>query len=252
MTRIRVVGALVSAALAAGLAGCSAAGPGPASPVDLDEPGSRAPAPDPCGREELLGGAEVAGPELADCVSAAVLEAGSGRVTQQYRGWDALFDGEGAFSTRDGQRLRIDFYDGRGGLVIIDDEAWYDDTMGWVKADPTGGPREMIAEMAAETVRAVASPEANRDVMAMFDTWLVAGPETVELPDGERVEGIRVDAVGERDLGDGNRLSSVSFVLDERMRPVTASAASSLLDVTVVVDQTFSDWGADIAIEPPV
>lgn len=244
------VGLLASLVLVSGCAESQAqqeeaVGPAPSTTATSNPPA------DVCAGVDLVPGGTVSGPELGPCVIDRVLAAGSGRVNTHYEGYGSLLDAAGSFTTSPEFSVEMSFYDGAAGAVVIGDQAWYDDTMGWVAADPTGDFRQVNAAQITSVVRTTADPQANADFISMFETWEVTGSVPVTMPDGSTVSGIEVRAQGSQDLV-AAQVSQASFVLDEEFRPLFSRAASSQLGATVFSNLTYSDWGAPVTIAPPL
>lgn len=246
-TRFLTCGLLTCLVLVSGCGGSPETPGATAAP----EPSTSSNPADPCATLELTAGAELSGPELGDCVVDSVLAAGSGRMASHYEGWSDLLDAEGEFTTTPEFSVSVSFYGGAAGAVVIGDQGWVDDTMGWVAADPAGDLRQINAAQVTSLLRTTADPQANADFIAMFETWDVTGPVDVTLPDGSVITGTGVAARGEQTL-DGTRVSGSTFVLDEALRPIASRAGSSQAGTTVFTNLTYYDWGTPIAVDAPL
>ncbi len=147
-------------------------GPG-SSPAVPATPGS-------CAGIVLDAGARIASADLAACLTDYLHAAGSGRF--EIRQADHAAGQRWALV--DGGLYAIGTSDGEPSVVVTPGTGWVHDDGGWVRADPSGTPDEVLAADGVDLYRATSSPEMTYAMIAAAPGFTVGGRAEVALADG--------------------------------------------------------------------
>lgn len=227
-------------------------GPGaePTASVDPDlDPGVDAGA-DPSELAECTGiafeaGAEIAGPQLGACLTAAMVAAGSGthRVDED-TGRSSLvhFQWTPEFSMS---------VEGDAPIVVRGDTGWVDmGPAGWVQADPGSSDGQVVLATAiVEASTAFADPRVIGGVLGQSD-WRVIGEAPVPATDAVAESAWHLEAIAPVPFGPVS-ISDYQLWLRGDYLAAYASATGTFGGITATTTNTYLQWGEPVEIPEP-
>lgn len=243
--RVRVLAGVI--ALLA-LTGCSAtAAPSDTAAPPSAEPTSSAPEAAPavaeCDGILFEVGGEIAGEDLAACMSAAMLAAGSGahRVENSTGVTDVEFAWTPEFSMS---------AQGELAFVIRGEDGWVDVGNGWVRGDMSSSdPEIMMAGTLVETVRQVGDPRVMTALLAQTP-WTIVESGTVPATDAVADTAWLLQPTGSISLM-GVAVSDPQLWFGTDYLGVYFVATASVMGVTETTSNTFLQWGEPVEIPNP-
>lgn len=214
-------------------------------PGEEDDPGAVS-VPE-CGGILLEEGGTTSGEELGECISAAMVAAGSGvhRV-----------EADGSDSQTVSFRWNPDFEmssEGGQAVVIKGDDGWIRDpqTGAWIKGDvESDDPQAMMAGNIVELVRAAAHPDMMAATIAAAETWTIVEEGDVPVDDAVADRGWLFEPVGPMEMM-GVTLTDYRIWLTPEYLGVYAEATGTTMGETVTTRDTFLEWGGPVEIPEP-
>lgn len=188
-------------------------------------------------------GAVVDGEVLADCMAAAMIEAGSG--SHRLDSYDGVTEVDFTWNPEIALHAR-----GAVEYVIRGDEGWMLIDGRWVRGDSTSSdPDEVFAASVLELSRAFGDP---RGMVLMFNqtAWEVLGEDAVPASDAVRESGWHLVPQGQLTLL-GVTLSDVELWLGEDHLGIYFVGTGQFGGVSATSSNTFTQWGGPVEIPDP-
>lgn len=237
---------LLAACTAAPAATDEAAPPSPSAAATAEPPAAASPEPiAACAGIELETGAVVDGAALGECVTQAMLAAGTGTQRVESDGTASIVD----FRWEPEFSMSIDSGDTE--VVLTGDRGWLRADGGWIEADRSStDPEVALATTIVEAVRVTADPRTLAGYFALSPSWTVVGEEAVPADDAVRERAWLLRPEDGFSAG-GVRLDGVGFWLGDDHLGALFEATATVGGVSATTRDVFLQWGGPVDISDP-